>query len=176
MVIRNILFIIILLSVYNNFLFSQVSSDEDLSTYLPQYTFEFEKIKTDSIHLIEEVEQEEERITPSKHVNEKVDQKMRMLKDHNEKLDDKIQGFRVQLYSGNDMETAIEMEKKVKAVLVEKEKEHLVYRNYQAPTWKVRVGNFIERLDAHRLHHILKDNFPTALILPDSEVNMRKIK
>jgi len=152
------------------------NTEEDLSAYLPVYAFEFEEIKNDSIHLVEQIEQEETFVTPTQHVNEKVATMLAKLKLHNEELDNAIQGFRVQLYSGNDMDSAIEIENKIKAILVEKESEHLVYRNYHAPTWKVRVGDFIERLDAHRLHHTLKDNFPTALILPDSEVNIRKIK
>jgi len=171
-----LLFFILLFLVCLDNAVSQTTEKSALFPYLPLYTFEFEQIKKDSIHLIEEAEEEPIFLQPTAHVNKEVKKMLDQLKLYNEKLTPYVQGFRVQLYSGNEMSTAVEVESHLKSVLKEIESEHLVYRTYQAPTWKVRVGDFIERLDAHRLHHLLKKDFPTALILPDSEVNIRKIK
>jgi len=164
-------FLIFFLLQFTNFSFSQ--TNEDLSKYLPRY--EYKEKKEDSIKKKVIDKKITVDVTPTHHVNSKVDTMLGKLKTYNENFI-YAQGFRVQLYSGTNMATASSIEGKVKAAMSNIEGSHSVYRNYSAPTWKVRAGDFIDRLHAYRLYHKLKKHFSNALIVPDSKVLIKKIK
>jgi len=76
----------------------------------------------------------------------------------------KITGFRIQLFSGNSRWEAV----KVKSDFLQKYKEeippHLVY---QSPNFKIRVGDFRNRLEAQKNLELLKIDYPTAFIVKD---------
>lgn len=72
----------------------------------------------------------------------------------------RIQGYRILLYSGNDRNQAN----------LAKENAYLhfpkgdVYLTYQSPTFKVRFGNFYTRLEAWQILLKLRPDFPNAVI------------
>ena len=72
----------------------------------------------------------------------------------------RIQGFRILLYSGNDREGAGHAKELAYQLFPKAD----VYTNYQAPTFKVRFGDFYSRIDAWQ--HLLKlqGQFPNAVI------------
>jgi hypothetical protein len=72
----------------------------------------------------------------------------------------RIQGFRIQLYSGNNREEAGHAKELIYQLFPKAD----VYTNYQAPTFKVRFGDFYSRIDAWQ--HLLKlqGQFPSAVI------------
>ena len=77
-----------------------------------------------------------------------------------ERITERIQGFRVQVYSSNAPKTA-----KEEAFLAEKKVTQefstlKVYVLYQPPFWKVRVGNFRTQAEADILREELLKAFP----------------
>ena len=60
-------------------------------------------------------------------------------------------GYRVQVFSGNDQSTARSMEKKLRDAY-----QNSVYVVYEAPQYKVRLGDFANREDAAQLCKQLK--------------------
>lgn len=79
-------------------------------------------------------------------------------------------GFRVQIAFNSQRSIAATEQQKFLAAYPGYE----TYVIYQAPYFKVRVGDFHNRLDAFRLHQRLRKEFPAAFVVED-EVNLSKL-
>ncbi len=77
-----------------------------------------------------------------------------------------IQGFRIQIYFGSDMYKADEQRNKF--ILEHPEYAEQVYRKYERPYWKIRVGNFYREIDAQNLLMILEKDFDSVFIVKDN--------
>lgn len=73
------------------------------------------------------------------------------------------QGYRVQIYSGNSSEDANRARDKSYSLFPDITP-HIVYIQ---PNFRVKVGDFIDKLEAQRVYVALKIDFPTALIVPE---------
>lgn len=73
-----------------------------------------------------------------------------------------IPGYTIQVYTGYSREEAAEARKKVYGVLPELTPDIL----YMQPTFKVRVGEFRNRLDAQKHYELLSPQFSNPVILP----------
>lgn len=69
-------------------------------------------------------------------------------------------GFRILLYSGNDREKAGRAKENAYQLFPKGD----VYTNYNAPTFKVRFGNYYSRLEAWTALLALRTAFPQAVI------------
>ena len=76
----------------------------------------------------------------------------------------KVQGFKIQLYAGNKKIEAIKM----KAEFMKKYEEVSPTIIYQQPNFKVRVGNYRNRLEATKFLEIYKIDFPSSFIVQDA--------
>ncbi len=72
-------------------------------------------------------------------------------------------GFRVQIFFGASKKNAL----KEKAGFVEKLPDYKGYVIYDAPYFKVRVGDFRTHLEAQKLHKELYMDYPGAFIVKD---------
>jgi hypothetical protein len=72
----------------------------------------------------------------------------------------RIQGFRILLYSGNNRDEAGKAKETVYRLFPKSD----VYTAYSAPTFKVRTGDFYTRIDAWQHLIKLKAAFPGAVI------------
>lgn len=72
-------------------------------------------------------------------------------------------GFRIQIYVGNDRKSADD----AKIYTYQKYPEIFPYLSYQQPIYKVKIGDFLNRMDAERYYSDIKDLYPSAMILPD---------
>lgn len=82
----------------------------------------------------------------------------------------KIEGYRIQIYFGGDRKEA----SKVKADFLRKYSEYEAYTLYQRPNFKIRVGNFRNKLETQKLYHELKETFNTVFIVP-TEIEYPKL-
>ncbi len=78
-------------------------------------------------------------------------------------------GYRIQLYVGTSRQEADE----VKIYVYQTFPELNVYMTYSAPTYRLRVGDFINRMDVERYFEALKVPYPNAMIQND-KVEIRK--
>lgn len=78
-------------------------------------------------------------------------------------LTEELEGFRVQVYAGNSMETA----NSVRGEVIKSFNDYPVYQLWSAPHFRVRVGDYLSRSDAMRDLNRLKAKFPGAYIVPD---------
>jgi hypothetical protein len=78
-------------------------------------------------------------------------------------------GFRVQVYVGNERAAA----DAAKLQLYQQFPELSAYVTYQQPTYRLKVGDFMRRMDAERYFGKLKTVFAGAQLQPD-KVDMRR--
>ena len=72
-----------------------------------------------------------------------------------------IEGFRVQILATNQLPKAEMLQKDLSSILNQK-----VYIVFEAPNYKVRVGNFIDRSKAEKFRQdILKKGYPSSWII-----------
>lgn len=81
----------------------------------------------------------------------------------------KFNGYRIQLFAGNSKLEAI----KVKSDFISKYENNYPEVIYQVPNFKVRVGNFRDRLEATKMLEKYKTEFPYAFIVQD-EIELKK--
>jgi len=72
-----------------------------------------------------------------------------------------IEGFRVQVFATQDRNKAESIKKDLEIVIGEE-----VYIIFEAPNYKVRIGNFLDRESAEKLRkELVKQNFPSSWIV-----------
>lgn len=71
-----------------------------------------------------------------------------------------MNGFRVQLFFGSREEAL-----KLKGEFLTLEPEQKAYVSYQAPNFKLRVGNFRSQMDAEKFLYKVKGKFPSAYVV-----------
>jgi len=72
-----------------------------------------------------------------------------------------IEGFRIQIFATQDRNKAENIKKDLETVIAES-----VYIIFEAPNYKVRIGNFLDRESAEKLRQeMVKKNFPSSWIV-----------
>lgn len=75
-----------------------------------------------------------------------------------------VAGFRIQLFSTNNFDEAGAKKAEAEALF----KGEWVYLQYDQPTYKIRVGNFVTRFDAERFRTLaIEKGFSGAWIVPE---------
>lgn len=129
---------------------------EDLSLYRPSYYHQESSADEQSeTSLLKEILIENDHTA-------QVDTLLEILAAQNQTLE-YVQGFTVQIYSGNSRKTASKARMDVFKVLIGFEPEI----KYVQPNFKVKVGKFIDRLEAQWVYAQLKPAFPRAIIVPE---------
>lgn len=85
-----------------------------------------------------------------------------------------IPGFRIQVFSDAGQNSRIRA-MKFKAKFKKKYKDIKAYVVFDAPNYKVEIGNFLSRLDAERCLHQIKHQFPGAFIVIETEMEIPDI-
>ena len=86
------------------------------------------------------------------------------------KTQDGIPGYRIQIFSDSDRKGAQEARNKIMQLYPETE----AYLVYQQPYFKVRVGDYRSKLEAHALYKKLLNEFDKVFIVPD-KINLPKL-
>ncbi len=107
---------------------------------------------------------------PSQYRNVQADSAVRVLARLNAEKD-YIKGFRVQVYAGSSEERANSVKGIARGLLLDEN----VYVRFEDPYFRVKAGDCWDRLEAYRIYVKLKGTFPTALIVPDDKVYIRKL-
>ena len=91
----------------------------------------------------------------------------------NEKMNG-IEGFRVEIFFSADM-NALEQAKNKKVEFLSEYPENTVNIKYDAPNFKVRVGDFRTKNEALKLLKQIEKSYPMAFIVPD-KINFPLLK
>jgi len=81
----------------------------------------------------------------------------------------KVKGFRIQITSTNSRDRAFN----AKAAVQSKFPDQKVYTTYQAPLFKVRVGDFLKREDAEKYRKLMLSIFPDGLYVVEDVIEAR---
>lgn len=99
--------------------------------------------------------------------NRRIDSLLDTLHHYNARIRS-VKGFRLQVFTGIDRELAMKAKETIYRVMPNEE----VYVQFQQPTFKVKVGDYRNRYDAHQAALNLRPLFPNAVIIND-EVRAR---
>jgi len=80
----------------------------------------------------------------------------------NNKAEKTFEGYRIQIYAGQNRQKA----QKIKSEFYKEFPKAKAYIVYQQPNFKIRVGNFRNKMEAQELYYDLKTAFPSVLIVP----------
>ena len=139
---------------------SEKLMNEDLSQYRPRYkSFD----EPDAIVNYKTAPFSSSKLTDAPmHVNKRLDAILDTIAMHNKSIKF-TNGFRIQIYVGNDRKAADD----AKIYTYQTYPEIFPYLSFQQPIYKVKIGDFLNRMDAERYFSDIKDLFPSAMILPD---------
>ncbi len=76
----------------------------------------------------------------------------------------RIEGYRIQIYFNESKSAALGQ----KAKFLSAHHGHKAYLDYLAPNYRVRVGNFRNKLEAEKLKQELLSRYPTCIVIKDS--------
>ena len=107
-----------------------------------------------------------ERVAPTHQVNRQVDALMEEVHARNAGIR-YAQGYRVQIYTGAGRNEAAQAKERAYQVFPALN----VYTTYQQPTFRVKTGDFLDRLEAQQALARLKATFPSALLVSE-QVNL----
>lgn len=132
--------------------------DKDLKNFYPgfeKFDFEAYKAKLDTT-------------VPRGHIRKKLSKTFDTIAKKNKKYK-YAQGYRIQIYSGSNKSAANEAKVRAYEILPNAN----VYKDYPKPNYKVRVGDYIDRLEAFQNQEKLLKEFPDALVVPD-KINLQR--
>jgi hypothetical protein len=139
------------------------NTDEDLSLYRPKFKSSTDAESTSHGNSSQPVQASKTPLSDTPlHVNKKLDAILDTIAMRNKSIKF-TNGFRIQIYVGNDRKAADD----AKIYTYQKYPEIFPYLSYQQPIYKVKIGDFLNRMDAERYYADLKELYPSAMILPD---------
>jgi hypothetical protein len=146
------------------------ANDEDLTPYLKKYAAvsnpEKLKLNTSTVPQTPVVTNNvETKVSntdlPNQNDNLKMDSLREQLYEFNRNVKS-IQGYRILVYSGSDREEAQRIETDIRTNFQER-----ADMSYDKPNFRIRVGSYIQRLEAYKTYMKLRKNYPNAIIVLD---------
>lgn len=125
---------------------------EDLSPYRPKYDTADYKVK----------EARPDTIRIRNAINEKADSITDVLADVYEKYKHS-NGYRIQIYSGGKQSEAKDARNKAHEIVGKVP----IYIEWESPVFRVKVGDYLDKLRAYRIYKQLQEEFENALLVPD---------
>ena len=131
--------------------------EEDLSVHRPQ----FEPIPTEKEVVVASLPLVKPNVLPIDHIKYELDSVLSviMLSKKNVRY---IDGFSIQVYSGNDRNKASE----VRDIVLTISENFNPKISYNQPNYKVKIGKYFSRIEANKDLVALKDEFRQALLVP----------
>ncbi len=90
------------------------------------------------------------------------------------RVNPKVEGYRIQLYSGTGAPAKKESQE-VKTRMLEYFPEEKVSVEYNAPFWRVRTGVFRHKHEALPLLRKIKSSFPNSYVVKDSGIQLSEL-
>ena len=137
--------------------------EEDLSIYRTAYDFKItdEAIVSPEKAVTEPQIEEPIFVDTDLTVTRKLDNLLEEVAAKNRSIKT-IRGFTIQVFSNNNREMAEQAKRQVYHLIPDSRPEI----NFIPPIYKVRVGQFVDRLEAQKTLSVLKKEFPNATVNP----------
>jgi hypothetical protein len=134
--------------------------DEDLSKYRPK--FETEAGSSDPGEVTVENPEKKIEVAPSNDITGPINSYLDTLAVRNAKVN-YVEGYTVLVYTGTNREEANQAKLKVLELIPDSNP----ILKFESPSYKVKVGKFYNRLEAHRIREELTRQFPKSIIVPE---------
>ena len=105
--------------------------------------------------------------TPVNHVNERVTALLDTMALMNKAVRF-AKGYRILAYTGTERKAAMDL----RSAIISRLPDERVYPQYKQPTWRVKVGDYFNRLEANQALLRIKDISPNAMIVED-QINIK---
>ena len=105
---------------------------------------------------------------PSQHQTAEIDGLMQRLAEENRQVR-YAEGYRIQVFVGTERSEAMALKDK----LFQQYPDLSVYLTYSMPTFRIRMGDFTDRLEAQKHYVKLKKQYPSALLV-EEQVNLQR--
>jgi hypothetical protein len=106
-------------------------------------------------------------VKPTNHVNERVNVLMDSIASQNKAIK-YAQGYRIMAYTGTDRKAAMD----IRRAIIQRVPEQRDYLIYQQPSYRLKIGDYYNRVEAQQTMLLLRDIIPNALIVQD-QINIR---
>jgi len=117
-----------------------------------------------------EFDREIELVQKARHEEQKQQNPLEIPKDSLIVQEEVVQGFRIQIFSSSNVDETMLM----KNLALEKFVGDSIYVVYDAPVYKVRIGDFVNRYEANqRLPEFVEKGYRDAWIVPDRIVQRK---
>ena len=133
---------------------SSSTYSEDLSVHRP-------RVETEKTEAQEQQSMVVQEIDPNNHQTDEINQKIESITSYNSATPT-APGFTIQVYSGTSREEASQVKSQVYRILPNSRPE----TKYEQPIYRVRVGDFVDRLEAQDTYAKLQKEFPGAIVIP----------
>lgn len=115
---------------------------------------------------------EELDIVKKNHAEQKEKMEFETKPDSTEIEEEIAQGFRIQVFASPSIDEATSMKNSVQLMVSDS-----VYVVYDPPVYKVRVGDYVSRLDANKMLSFMLDRgFPDAWVVADRIVQRKLVR
>lgn len=159
---RTTRFLILILGILSACKTSQVTSSrtepykEDLSGLRLDLSTEDKQGEVSGTEVIEN------KVNPEGHIKAELDSINKIIIEKN-RQQKYVDGYTIQIYTGIDREAAALIRQKANEL--ELDIDPII--EYIQPNYKVKVGQYLNRLRAHEVYEFLKKEFPLALLIPE---------
>lgn len=100
-------------------------------------------------------------IQPEMEIRNEIDEKLEEIAEDNKRK--QVSGYTIQVYTGSSREAANQSKDMVYRLVPDARPQI----QYVQPNYKVKVGKFLDRLQAHKTYTTLRKEFPSAMIIPE---------
>lgn len=145
----------------NSNYFAPKPYEEDLTDFRPRF-------EAPTLNLANTTVSNErlDKVQPTNHINEKIDKLLDSLAAYNRTVR-YAKGFRIQIYNGNDRDEA----NKAKERFYRLYPDITVYTTYKQPSFRVKAGDFLDKLEAQRMMTKLRSEFQ-GIVLLEEQINL----
>jgi hypothetical protein len=142
------------------------SYEEDLSAVRPKAVWEKPGMKDEQV-----LETTAFRLDEPKNENTKINKALGEIVAYNANIG-QMPGYRLQIYSGNDRSGF----ESAKSYILQHFPYLEIYESYSQPTYRVKVGDFLKKMDAERYYSLLMNRFSSSKIIMDDVEVQKSLK
>lgn len=107
-------------------------------------------------------------LVPTNHVNNRVNALLDTVANANKSIR-YARGFRILAYTGTERKTAMDMRK----AIIDRIPDERDYLQYKQPTFRLKIGDYLNRIEAQQVLSRILDITPNALIISD-QINVNR--
>ncbi|GAB4332588.1 MAG: hypothetical protein OHK0038_08320 [Flammeovirgaceae bacterium] len=138
----------------------QISFDDDLTPYRLKVEVTIDSVQTP-------IEKSQEIPLPSNHITDLLNEKLKQNSQW-QAQNENFNGFRLLAYSGTNRNKATQTKEKLSAFLEDNSMKDDVTMGYEQPNYKVKVGAYLNKFEAHAALSKLRAEFPLLIIIQEN--------